>query len=303
MFFRRMQSTSGERRVHGWLVVDKPRGISSYKVVATIKHLFKIRKAGHAGTLDLEASGLLAVALGEATKTISFQTDSTKEYTFKVVWGAQTDTDDSSGLKIHVNKKVPKEIEILKVLELFKGNLEQIPPIYSAKKINGERAYKLARKKIDVNLSEKKIHVFKLDLIEYKKNIAEFFIRCSKGTYVRAMARDMGKALGCFGHADDIRRISSGVLNLKDAIKFEKIKELSSYDLSKSIIPTRKILEHLIEIKCSENQYFRLTHGSPIKIANTLEYDDAWASYLDVPIALGKTESGFFTPRKVLKIV
>ena len=113
----------------------------------------------------------------------------------------------------------------------------------------------------------------------------------------------MGRALGCFGHADDIRRISSGVLTVKEAIKFDKIKELSSYDLRQSILPTRKLLEHLLEIQCSENQYFRLTNGNSITIRNFLDHDDAWASYQNIPIALGKARAGLFTPRKVLKII
>ena len=299
-----MQNTNSHNGIHGWLVIDKPKGISSYEVVARIKHLLKLKKVGHAGTLDLEATGLLAIALGEATKTIAFQTDSPKEYKFKVIWGIQTDTDDSTGAEIKKSNMIPKEVDVMKVLSLFKGKLEQVPPNYSAKKVNGERAYKLARRKIPLNLSPQKVQIFNLDLIRYDNTkFAEFFMKCSKGTYVRSVARDIGQALGCFGHADDIRRLSSGTLTIKEATKFDTIKELGPYELSKSIVPTRKLLEHILEIKCSESQYLRLTNGNPIRLTDTLDYVDAWASYLDIPIALGKTQDGFFIPRKVLRIV
>ena len=300
-----MRKTLNHNAINGWLIVDKPRGISSFKVVSTIKRILKPKKIGHAGTLDPEATGVLAVALGESTKTIPYQTNTEKNYTFKIVWGKQTDSDDSEGKIINESRKRPDKYEILDILPLFLGNLKQMPPIFSAKKINGKKAYDLARSGQVVNLRPANIQVFKLDLIKvWNKNSAEFFLSCGKGTYVRSIARDVGSALGCFGYAKDIRRTCSGGMDIKRSIEFSLLKTLEKIELIDLILPTQEVLKHIREIKCNELQYNRIKNGQSIKIESTSEgfKSEVWASYKENPVAIGIIDGEVFSPKRILNI-
>ncbi len=300
-----MRGTLDQNRINGWLIVDKPRGISSFKVVSTIKHILGPTKIGHSGTLDPEASGVLAVALGEATKTISYQTNTEKKYTFKIVWGKQTDTDDSEGKIINKSKNRPKKDEILGILPEFLGNIKQVPPNFSAKKINGKKAYELARNGKVINLKPADIQIFKLDLLKYiNHNISEFSLNCGKGTYVRSVARDMGNALGCLGYAKDIRRTYSEGLDIKDSIDFSMLRALEKNEILDLVLPTQTVLKNLTEIRCNDCQYKKIKNGHAIKCGDVyMELNSkAWASYKDSPIAIGVIDGEFFLPKRVLKI-
>src|SRR5436190_10205944 len=200
-----------KRDVHGWLGLDKPIGMTSTHAVGTVKRLFVARRAGHAGTLDPLASGLLPIALGEATKTVSFIMEGRKIYSFAVRWGEERDTDDAEGRVIATSAERPSSDAIRAIVARFTGTIEQVPPRFSAVKIKGERAYDLARDGESVTLEARSIEVHRLDLVEMPDcDHAVFAAECGKGAYVRALARDMGRALGCLGNVISLRRTAVG---------------------------------------------------------------------------------------------
>ncbi len=186
--------------VHGWLVLDKPLGMTSTKALAIARRLLNASKAGHAGTLDPLANGVLPLAFGEATKTVPFLVDARKAYRFTVKWGAETSTDDSEGPVTRESPERPTEEQIVRALPPFVGQIMQVPPAFSAIKVDGERAYDLAREGEVVALKARLTHIHRLELVEAGADSAVFEMACGKGTYVRAFARDLGRALGCLGH-------------------------------------------------------------------------------------------------------
>src|SRR5437879_4014940 len=208
---KHVQHKREKRDVHGWIVLDKPIGMTSTHAVAVIKRLFKARRAGHAGTLDPLASGLLPLALGEATKTVPFVMDGRKRYRFTVRWGEERDTDDAEGRVIGTSGARPTIETINACLPAFTGTIAQVPPKYSAIKIEGERAYDLARSGEDVVLEARPVDIHGLTLVDVPDaDTAVFEAECGKGTYVRALARDMGRQMGCLGHVPALRRAVGG---------------------------------------------------------------------------------------------
>lgn len=219
-----------QRPISGWLLVDKPRFITSTRVVAKIKKLFHAQKAGHAGTLDPLATGLLPIALGEATKTISYVLESTKTYQFTISWGAETTTDDLEGEIIKVSSSRPNEESIKKAMSSFMGEIWQAPPIFSAIKVNGQRSYDLARENKDFSLKKRLIHIYEFRLLNCEnENFSTFEICCSKGTYIRSIARDIGQILGCFGHISQLRRASVSSFSKKVIDKMLPLEKYLSY--------------------------------------------------------------------------
>ena len=198
--------TSTRKDVHGWVVLDKPSGMNSTHAVSRLKRIFNAKKAGHAGTLDPLATGILPIAFGEATKTVPFVQDGEKAYRFTVRWGTETDTDDADGRIAAQSDLRPAAAEILALLPGFIGTILQLPPSYSAIKINGERAYDLARDGEAPVLTPRPVTIHALDLLSAGPDEAVFEARCGKGTYVRAIARDLGRSLGCYGHVSALRR-------------------------------------------------------------------------------------------------
>jgi tRNA pseudouridine55 synthase len=197
--------------VHGWVILDKPVGMTSTQAVSKLKHLFKAKRAGHAGTLDPLASGILPIALGEATKTVPFVMDGRKTYRFTVRWGIETDTDDSEGAAIATSEVRPDVEAIRAALPAFTGAIMQTPPKYSAVKIAGERAYDLARAGEEVKIEARPVDIGRLAMTGVADaDHTEFEAECGKGTYVRALARDLGRALGTYGHVVALRRTSGG---------------------------------------------------------------------------------------------
>src|SRR5437016_11514285 len=200
-----------KRDVNGWLLLDKPVGMTSTHAVSVAKRLYQARRAGHAGTLDPLASGCLPIALGEATKTVPFVMDGRKTYQFTVRWGEERDTDDAEGRVIETQAKRPAEQEIRALLPRFTGTIAQVPPRFSAVKIEGERAYDLARNGEDVELEPRPVTIYRLVLVETPDaDHALFEAECGKGAYVRGLARDMGRALACWGHVSALRRTAVG---------------------------------------------------------------------------------------------
>ena len=217
----RQQRPKREKRdVHGWCILDKPVGMTSTHAVSVVKRLFHAKRAGHAGTLDPLASGLLPIALGEATKTVPFVMDGRKTYHFTVRWGEERDTDDGEGRATANSEARPTPEQIRALLPRFTGTIEQVPPRYSAIKVDGERAYDLAREGEIVELAARPVDIHRLDLVETPDaDHSMLAAECGKGTYVRAIARDLGRALGCYGHVSALRRTGVGSFQEADAVK------------------------------------------------------------------------------------
>lgn len=214
--------------IHGWVAFDKPYGMSSTQAVAKIRWLFNAEKAGHGGTLDPLATGLLPIALGEATKTVQWAMDGRKVYRFRVAWGAETTTDDLEGEVSARSDVRPEKTRIEAILKDFIGEIMQAPPAFSAIKINGERAYDLARAGEAPEMVERPVFVEELRLVNAESSDhADFEVVCGKGTYIRSLARDMGLKLGCLGHISRLRRVSVGALTEAQMISLEKLEELS----------------------------------------------------------------------------
>src|SRR5580698_5672364 len=213
------QPRRDKRDVHGWVVLDKPIGMTSTHAVAIVKRLFSAKRAGHAGTLDPLASGGLPIAIGEATKTVPFVMDGRKRYRFTVAWGEERDTDDTEGRAVRTSEIRPTPEAITALLPRFTGLIEQIPPQYSAIKVQGERAYDLARDGETVELKPRPVEIHQLSLVEQPDSSRSVFeAECGKGTYVRALARDIGRILGCFGHISALRRTLVGPFGESDMI-------------------------------------------------------------------------------------
>ena len=221
----------GRRRrgqpINGWVIVDKAVGLTSTKVVGKVRWLFDARKAGHAGTLDPLASGILPIALGEATKVISHVFDAPKQYEFTVTWGESRDTDDREGEVTATSTERPSGSDIETLLARFIGEIQQTPPVYSAIKVDGERAYDLARDGQPPELAPRTVRIDELTLLSQPDaDRACFRMRCGKGAYVRALARDLGEILGCFGHISQLRRTNVGPFGESDAISLDMLEEL-----------------------------------------------------------------------------
>ena len=252
--------------VHGWLVIDKPRDMGSTDVVNQTRRLFNAKKNGHTGTLDPFATGVLPVAFGEATKLIPFVTDGDKEYEFIIQWGAATASGDTESEVVARSEKIPSKDEILEVIPDFIGEIKQIPPAYSAIKINGQRAYDLVRKGENVEIPERIVTIYNLELLEeLADNQAKFRVKCSKGTYVRTLGQDMALALGTLGYLTELRRTKCGKFSLDDTILLENLKNMvHSDDLKKVLLPVITSLRDIAELAVTEADAAKLRQGQAI---------------------------------------
>ena len=301
-----MGRTRKGRDISGWVIVDKPAGLTSTAVVNKIRWAFDAKKAGHAGTLDPEATGLLAVALGEATKTIPYITDATKAYEFTVNFGAATNTDDAEGEVIKTSDLRPDDAQIVEALQEFLGEIMQVPPQFSAVKIDGQRAYKLARAGEEMQIAARPLWVEELLLSDRPSaDQAVLEMTCGKGGYVRSIARDLGQALGCFGHVTALRRIWSGPFDVKDGLTLDQIDALArTPELDSYLLPLQTGLVDLPELKCTDQGATRLRNGNPGMVtASNVEYvDEAWASYNGKPLAVGLYKAGELHPSRVFNL-
>jgi len=291
------------RDVNGWLVIDKPAGPTSTAIVNKVKWAFDANKAGHAGTLDPDATGVLAIALGEATKTVPFITDAMKAYRFVVRLGQATNTDDAEGEVIAESDARPDDQAIVDALAGFTGDIMQVPPKFSAVKVDGQRAYKLARSGEDVELAARPLFVEELTMVSrIDADHVELEMACGKGGYVRSIARDLGDALGCFGHVLTLRRIWSGPFDVDDGISMGLIEELAkSPDLDQYLLPLETGLADLPELRCTPEGAARLRNGNPgMVITSDAEYgDEAWASLDGRAVAVGIYKAGELHPNRV----
>jgi tRNA pseudouridine55 synthase len=291
------------RVVSGWLVVDKPAGITSTAVVNKVKWAMDAQKAGHAGTLDPAATGVLAIALGEATKTVPYITDALKCYRFMVNLGAATTTDDAEGTVIATSDTRPSDAAIEAALMAFRGEIQQVPPQFSAVKVDGERAYDLAREGEVMDLAARPLWVERLVVLSRPDaDHVELEMVCGKGGYVRSIARDLGAVLGCLGHVAWLRREWSGPFTAAQGITLEQVEALAkTVELDAWLKPLELGLADLPELPCTPEGAARLKNGNPgMVLASTVGWgEEAWASYQGRAVAVGIYKSGELHPSRV----
>jgi len=292
------------RDISGWLVVDKPAGMTSTAVVNKVRWALGAAKAGHAGTLDPEATGVLAIALGEATKTVPYITDALKCYEFSVRLGQATNTDDAEGEVIAESTTRPSDDQIKENLNAFIGDIMQVPPKFSAVKIDGQRAYKLARDDEDFEIAARPLFVESLVMLDRPDDDHVLLeMVCGKGGYVRSIARDLGAALGCYGHVEWLRRVWSGPFEATDGISVEEIDRLAKQpELDEHILALEIGLDDLPEVTTTVEGATKLRNGNP-GIAfpkDEVEYgDECWASLDGHAVAIGRFKGGELHPSKV----
>ena len=292
------------RDISGWLVVDKPAGMTSTAVVNKVRWALGAAKAGHAGTLDPEATGVLAVALGEATKTVPYITDALKCYEFSVRLGQATNTDDAEGEVIAESTTRPSDDQIKENLNAFIGDIMQVPPKFSAVKIDGQRAYKLARDDEDFEIAARPLFVESLVMLDRPdQDHVLLEMVCGKGGYVRSIARDLGAALGCYGHVEWLRRVWSGPFEATDGISVEEIDRMAKQpELDEHLLALEVGLDDLPEVTTTVEGATKLRNGNP-GIAfpkDEVEYgDECWASLDGHAVAIGRFKGGELHPSKV----
>ncbi len=297
-----MARTRKGRPVDGWVIVDKPAGLGSTDVVNKVRWAFQAQKAGHAGTLDPDATGVLAVALGEATKCVPVIADALKCYRFGVTFGAATASDDAAGAVIATSALRPDDAVIEAALGAFRGRIEQVPPQVSAVKVEGERAYDLAREGVEMDLAPRPLWVERLEMLARPDaDHAEFEMVCGKGGYVRAIARDLGRALGCLGHVAWLRREWSGPFDADRGVQMAEIEALArTEEIDRLLLPLELGLADLPELKATPEGAVRLRNGNPGQVLGHLPYgEEAWASLNGRAIALGRYMGGELHPSRV----
>jgi tRNA pseudouridine55 synthase len=297
------QFRSARVEVNGWVVLDKPIGMTSTHAVSRLKRIFNAKKAGHAGTLDPLASGILPIALGEATKTVPFVQDGEKAYRFEVRWGVETDTDDADGKIVHTSDLRPQSQEIAALLPRFIGNIMQTPPSFSAIRIAGERAYDLARDGETVVIEPRQVTIHALDLVEAGANTAIFSAQCGKGTYVRAIARDLGRLLGCYGHVTALRRTRVGPFSELDAVPLADL-EAEGADPAAALLSVEAGLTEVSCVVVDRSSAARLRRGQPLLLRGRDAPADgfAYAACGGVVVATGIVEQGELVPARVFNL-
>ena len=298
-----MARTRKGRDISGWLVVDKPAGLTSTAVVNKVRWALNARKAGHAGTLDPDATGVLVIAFGEATKTVPFIAKALKAYRFTVRLGQATNTDDAEGEVIAQSDTRPDDTSLKNALATFIGDIMQVPPKFSAVKINGRRAYKMARRGVAVEIAARPLWVEKLLLVD-RPNRDQVLLEmtCGKGGYVRSIARDLGVALGCYGHVTTLRRVWSGPFGVSDGLTIEQIEKLArTPELDAHLHPLEIGLSDLSQLNCTPEGAMRLRNGNPGMVLNSeAKYgDECWASIDGHAVAVGRYKAGELHPSRV----
>ena len=305
------------KKINGWIILDKQIGISSRTAVTKISRILKTKKVGHGGTLDPLASGVLPIAVGEATKVISFIQDKKKSYSFTIKWGETTETDDLEGAVLERSDIRPNIKQINSVIPSFIGQILQKPPIYSAIKVNGQRSYKLARKNIEVNHEFRKVEIYDLIL---KKIInldkAEFEVKCGKGTYVRSLAKDLAEKLHTKGHVIQLRRLSVGNFEEKDTILIDFTKEIiHSPMIFNKILPIETVLDDIPALVLNKTEARQIKQGQKLEL-NSLEsidhflktnpnynkFEKIYAIENNDPIALIKIYEGIVKPARIINL-
>ncbi len=296
--------------VHGWLILDKPLGATSTQALGAVKRIYDAQKAGHAGTLDPLATGILPIAFGEATKTVSFAVDGEKAYRFTVRWGEETNTDDAEGVVTETSDLRPTVEDIEALMPRFIGEISQTPPSFSAIKIDGNRAYDLAREGEEVVLEPRIVVIDELRLVEVPdERTAVFEAECGKGTYVRAIARDMGRALGCRGHVIALRRTRVGPFSEDDAVTLDELREAAAPenggDIGQFLLPVEAALDDVPELAVSQQDAANLAMGRSVLIRGRdapILSGPMFATCKGRIVALGEIEKGALHPTRVFNL-
>jgi tRNA pseudouridine55 synthase len=295
--------------VNGWLIFDKPEGMTSTQAVSRVKRLYEAAKAGHAGTLDPLATGVLPIALGEATKTVPFVVEGSKQYRFTVRFGAETDTDDSDGKIVAASDKRPSSAEIEAGLADFTGEIEQVPPRYSALKVDGARAYDLARDEEDFELKARRVSVESLTLVDHPDpDHCVLEAHCGKGTYVRALARDLGRALGALGHVAALRRTRVGPFGEDQAVTLTALDALAESDreaLLNALTPVETALCDIPALAVSGPDADRLRRGQPVLLRGRdapIVEGMVYAMSRGMLVAVGEVSKGELKPKRIFNL-
>ncbi|HYY37106.1 MAG TPA: tRNA pseudouridine(55) synthase TruB [Xanthobacteraceae bacterium] len=299
-----------KRDVHGWVVLDKPVGMSSTHAVMLVKRLFQGKRAGHAGTLDPLASGVLPIALGEATKTVPFVMEGRKVYRFTLRWGEERDTDDAEGRVTASSAERPSAAALAALLPRFVGQIAQVPPRFSAVKIDGERAYDLARDGEAVDIAPRQVEIHRLELIQMPDpDHATLLAECGKGTYVRALARDLGRALGCLGHVAALRRTAVGPFDEDIAVSLDALQRLRSEEAPAiergALLPVETGVAALPALQVSSSDAGRLARGQAVLLrGRDAPVLGGWVSVSSggALIALAQVEKGELRPRRIFNL-
>jgi tRNA pseudouridine55 synthase len=301
--------------VHGWLALDKPLGMTSTQALARVKRLFNAQKAGHGGTLDPLASGVLPIAFGEATKTVAYAMEGEKSYRFTLRWGQATKTDDTEGAVIAESDRRPTRAEIEAALPAFLGEIEQTPPRYSAVKLQGERAYDLARDGQEFELKKRLVEIHELTLLDIPdEDHAVLEMRCGKGVYVRSLARDLGEALGTHAHVSALRRTAVGAFTEDKSISLDSLESLGHSPAAfEHLLPIETALDDIPALALSEAEALSLKRGQSVSLLSRLYKERITALDLEVgevvcamakgkPVALARYEGGSLSPVRVLNL-
>ena len=290
--------------VNGWVILDKPVGMTSTHAVSRLKRIYNAKKAGHAGTLDPLASGILPVAFGEATKTVPFVQDGEKAYRFTVQWGVETDSDDSDGKPTEHSDMRPGVDQIVELLPRFIGTILQRPPAFSAIKIAGERAYDLARDGEIVEIEPRPVTIHSLELVATTEDSATLEAQCGKGTYVRAIARDLGRMLGCYGHVTALRRTRVGPFTEDDLVTLAQLEE-SPEAAAENMLSVEVGLSDLPCVVIDRNAAARLRRGQSILLRGRdapAEGETVYAACEGLPVAFGAVTAGEMVPSRVFNL-
>ena len=290
--------------VHGWVVLDKPYGVGSTPMVGKVRWLFSAAKAGHAGTLDPLATGILPIALGEATKTVPFMMDAAKSYTFEITWGETRSTQDAEGDVTATSDVRPNEADIVAALPQFTGDIEQVPPKFSAIKIDGKRAYDLARAGEAVEIKSRPVRVDKFELTALTKDTATFDVDCGKGTYIRSLARDLASVLGTCGYVTVLRRTRVGVFTLEESITLDELTQMCDIArVSEGLLSVSTALDDIPVLAVTEQDAIDLKHGrgiaAPPHLLNSEHVRTEWDGVL---IALCRPHDGILVPKRVFNL-
>lgn len=300
------------RPISGWVVLDKPYSTGSTDAVAKIKWLFGAQKAGHAGTLDPLATGLLPIALGDATKTVPYVMDGAKVYRFTITWGEERSTDDLEGAILKTSDKRPTREEIEARLPNYTGVIMQVPPQFSAIKIGGERAYDLAREGGEVEIAAREVEILRLEIVEIQDaDRVVMEVECGKGTYVRSLARDIGRDLGCYGYISDLRRTEVYPFGEEHMVPLKVLLDAAAEAgdeaerfaiLDQYVLGAESAMEGIPEVPLQEDAAQRVRLGNPVIVRGRdapVEAPEAWASARGRLLAIGAIEQGMFKPKRV----
>jgi tRNA pseudouridine55 synthase len=295
------QKRSSRVEIDGWINLDKPTGVSSTQAVGRLKFLFNAKKAGHAGTLDPLASGVLPVAFGEATKTVPIVQDGAKAYRFRVRWGEESATDDAEGEIVARSGRRPAPAEIEALLPRFVGVILQTPPTFSAIRIDGARAYDLAREGESFQIQPRPISVYRLDLISAEPDAAVLEAECGKGAYVRAIARDLGRALGCYGHVIELRRTRVGPFSADAAVGLDRLPDPGL--MARALLPVQAGLAEIPLFAIDRAGAATLRRGQKLLLRGPAPLQGpAYAECFGTPIAFGVIRDGYFVSTRVFNL-